>query len=179
MLIANFVTRGTVRNHEACRVMPNSYPSDGIFNLHRRTIMDSFSCILFLRQLHLDLNMCLFHQVYAKITTFFSMKKSSVQLLLYVHVETFGGNRLGNDAKTSKRRQNVKIVILTSCTRVVLHHPCKTTFRFTDMSTVWVSCKVSEKKGVTSSLHGTHCVHTSMNVRKMNTLHRNVFVHYL
>ena len=44
----------TVRHHEACLVMPNSYPSDGIFNLHRRTIMDSFSCIFFLRQLHLD-----------------------------------------------------------------------------------------------------------------------------
>ena len=40
--------------------MPYSYPSDGIFNLHRRTIMDSFSCILILRQLHLDLNMCCF-----------------------------------------------------------------------------------------------------------------------
>ena len=44
----------------ASRGLPNSYPSDGIFNLHRRTIMDSFSCILFLRQLHLDLNMCCF-----------------------------------------------------------------------------------------------------------------------
>ena len=50
VLIENSVSRVTVRHHEA-------YPSDGIFNLHRRTIMDSFSCILFLRQLHLDLNM--------------------------------------------------------------------------------------------------------------------------
>ena len=56
VLIKNSVTRVTVRHHEACRVMPNSYPSDGIFNLHRRTIMDSVSCILFLRQLHLDGN---------------------------------------------------------------------------------------------------------------------------
>ena len=47
--------RVTVRHHEACRVMPNSYPSDGIFNLHRRTVMDYFSCTLFLRHLHLDL----------------------------------------------------------------------------------------------------------------------------
>ena len=60
VLIENSVTRVTIRHHEACRVMPNSYPSDGIFNSHRRTIMDSFSCILFLRQLHLDLNMCCF-----------------------------------------------------------------------------------------------------------------------
>ena len=48
----------TVWNHEACRGMPNSYLSDGIFNLHRKTIMDFFSCMFFLRQLHLDLNMC-------------------------------------------------------------------------------------------------------------------------
>ena len=50
VLIENSVTRVTVRHHEACRVMPNSYPSDGIFNLHRRYIMDSFffSGILFL-----------------------------------------------------------------------------------------------------------------------------------
>ena len=60
VLIGNSVTRVTVRHHKACRVMPNSYPSDGIFNLHRRTIMDSFSSILSLRQLHLDLNMYCF-----------------------------------------------------------------------------------------------------------------------
>ena len=60
MLIENSVTRVTVWNQEACRVMPKSYPSEGIFNLHRRTIMDSFSCLLFLRQLHLDLKMCCF-----------------------------------------------------------------------------------------------------------------------
>ena len=60
VLIENSVTRVTVLHHEACRVMPNRYPSDGIFSLHRITIMDSFSCILFLRQLHLDLNTCCF-----------------------------------------------------------------------------------------------------------------------
>ena len=43
--IENSVTRVTVQHHEAYRVMPNSYPSDGILNSHRRTIMDSFSCI--------------------------------------------------------------------------------------------------------------------------------------
>ena len=58
VLIENSVTRVTVRHPEACPVMPNSYPSDGNFNLHRGTIKDSFSCILLLRQLHLDLNMC-------------------------------------------------------------------------------------------------------------------------
>ena len=43
---------------EARQVMRSSYPSDGIFNLHRRTTMDSFSCVLFLQQLQFDLNMC-------------------------------------------------------------------------------------------------------------------------
>ena len=39
-------------------MMPNSdILSDGTFNLHQTIIMDSFSCILFLRQLHLGLNM--------------------------------------------------------------------------------------------------------------------------
>ena len=42
VLIENYAMRVTVRHHKACRVMPNSYPSDRIFNLHRRTIMDSF-----------------------------------------------------------------------------------------------------------------------------------------
>ena len=123
MLIENSVTRVTVLHHEACQVMPNSYPSDGIFNLHRRTIMDSFSCILFLRQLHLDLNMCFLYQFYAKITTFFDQEKFSTAPFLYVDVETFGRNRRENDIKN-----DVKIVILTSCTRAVLHHSCKTTF---------------------------------------------------
>ena len=43
VLIENSVTRVTVRHHEACRMMPISYPSDGIFNQHLTTIMDSFS----------------------------------------------------------------------------------------------------------------------------------------
>ena len=60
VLIENSATGVTVRHRKACRKMPNSYPSDGIFNLHRRTIMDSFSSILFLRQLHLNLNLCCF-----------------------------------------------------------------------------------------------------------------------
>ena len=40
--IENSVTRVTVQHHEARRVMPNSYPTDGIFNLHRTTVMDCF-----------------------------------------------------------------------------------------------------------------------------------------
>ena len=67
LILSNSVTQVTVSQHEAslCQqgaslVMPNSYPSDGKFDLHHRTIMDSFSCILFLRQLRLELNTCCF-----------------------------------------------------------------------------------------------------------------------
>ena len=103
--------------------MPNSYPSDGIFISHRRTIMDSFSCMLFLRQSHLDLNMCCFINLTLKYLHF-SIKKSSVRLLPY----TLTSKRLAEtDVKMTWRRkkwrQNVKIIILTSCTRVVLHPP--------------------------------------------------------
>ena len=96
------VTRVTVRHHEACKEMPNSYPSDRIFNLHRRTIMDSFSCILFRRQLHLDFNKCCFYQFYATISTFFDQEKFGTAPLLYVDVEPFGGIWRENDVKTSK-----------------------------------------------------------------------------
>ena len=63
VLIENSVTRVTVRHHEACRDMTVTEvitPCNSRINLHRRTIMDTFSCILFFRQLHLDLNMCCF-----------------------------------------------------------------------------------------------------------------------
>ena len=79
-------------------MMLNSCPSDVIFNLHRRTIMDYFSCILSLRQLHLDLNMCCFINFALKYLHF-SIKKSSVRLLSY----TLMSKRLAeNDFKTSK-----------------------------------------------------------------------------
>ena len=61
----------------------------------------------------------LFYQFYTKITTFFYQERFCTAPLLDVDVETFGRNWHEND---------VKIVILTSCTRVVLHPSCKTTF---------------------------------------------------
>ena len=134
VLIENSVTRVTVRHHEACRVMPNSYPSDGIFNLHRRTIMDFFFLHTLPKTVAFRLEYVLFYQFYAKITTFFLQEKLGKAPLLIVDVETFGGNWGENDVKTSKmtsKRQNdIKIVILTSCTRIVLPPPppCKTTF---------------------------------------------------
>ena len=52
--IENSVMTVTVQLAERCRTV---ILSDGAFNLHQTTVMDSFSCILFLRQLHLGLNM--------------------------------------------------------------------------------------------------------------------------
>ena len=67
----------------------------------------------------------LFYQFYSKIITFFD-QDNSVRLLSY----TLTAKRLTEtDVKMTSRHQNdVKIVILTSCTRVVLHPSCKTTF---------------------------------------------------
>ena len=81
VLIGNSVTRVTVRYHDPSRVMPNSYPSDGIFNLHRRTAKDSFSCIL-PSTIAFRLEYVLFYQFYAKITIFFDHEKT-VRLLSY------------------------------------------------------------------------------------------------
>ena len=52
----------------------------------------------------------LFYQFYAEITTFFDQEKFSTAPLLYVDVETFGGNWREDDVKTSKmtsKRQNL------------------------------------------------------------------------
>ena len=56
--------------------------------------MDSFSCILFLRQLHLEFRLehVLFYQFYTEITTFFDKEKFGTAPLLYLDVEMFGGN---------------------------------------------------------------------------------------
>ena len=105
MLIENSVTRETVRLHRACRVMPNSYPSDGIFNLYWRTIMDSFSCILFLRQLYLDLNICCIINFTLKWQHFLIMK-SSVRLLSY---RLMSKRLVETDVKTTSRRQKFKL----------------------------------------------------------------------
>ena len=57
-------------------MMPNSYPSDGIFNLHRRYIMDSFFFLHTLSSIMaFRLEYVLFYQFYAKITTFFNQEK--------------------------------------------------------------------------------------------------------
>ena len=123
------VMRVTVQHHKACRVMPNNYPNDGIFNLHQRTIMDSFFLHSLPWTIAFRFEYMLFYQFYAKITTFFDQEKFGVAPVLYVDVQTFGGNRRENDVKS-----NVRIVILMSCTRFILHPSYKTTF----LSPGWV-----------------------------------------
>ena len=41
--IETSVTRVTVQHHSASLVMTNSYPRDGIFNQHLKTIKDSYN----------------------------------------------------------------------------------------------------------------------------------------
>ena len=102
VLIENSVMRVNVRHHSASLLMPSSYPSDRIFNLHRRTIMDSF----FLHTLHLTIafrhEYVLFYQFYSKLTTIFDQEKFGTAPLLYADIETFAGNRRENVVKTSK-----------------------------------------------------------------------------
>ena len=126
VLIENSVTRVTVRHHEACRVMPHSYPSDGIFKLHRRTIMDSFFLhtptstialnsynmqrrtikdFFFLHTLPstivFRLEYVLFYQFTLKCILF-SIKNSSVRLLSYTFTSKYFAE---TDVKmTSKRK---------------------------------------------------------------------------
>ena len=105
VLIENSVTRMTVRHHEACRVMPNSYPSDGIFSLHLTAIMDLF----FLHTLPSTIafrlgSYVLFYQFYAEITTFFYQEKyqNVIRLLSYI----LTSKRLAEtDVKMTLRRQ--------------------------------------------------------------------------
>ena len=127
VLIENSITRVTVRLHEACRVMPNSYPSDGIqfapMNHYRFFFLHTLPSTIAFR-----LEYVLFYQLYAKITTFFYQETFGTAPLLYVCVETFDGNWHENDITTSKMMSKHKIVKLTSCMRVILHPWCKTTF---------------------------------------------------
>ena len=78
--IKKSVTRVTVRHHEACRVMPNSYPEWRNFNSHRTIIIDSFFLYTCPSTIVFKLESALFYQFYAEISIF-SIKKCSVRLL--------------------------------------------------------------------------------------------------
>ena len=82
--------------------------------------------LFFLHILHstiaFRLEYVLFYQFCAQIATFFDQEKFGTAPILSVDVETFGGNW------RQYVKNDVKIVILTSCTRVVLQPSCKTIF---------------------------------------------------
>ena len=130
--IENFVTRVTVRHHEACRVMPNSYPEWRNFQFEPNNHYRFFFLHTLPSTIAFRLEYVLFYQLYAKITTFFSIKKRSVRLLgrrlVWRKLTRKWRQDVKDDVSTSEMMSNVKIVILTSCTRVVLHPSCKTTF---------------------------------------------------
>ena len=73
-------------------MMPISYPSDGIFNLHRKTIKDCFFLHTLTSTIAFRLEYVLFYQFYTKITTFINQEKFGTDPLLYVDIETFDGN---------------------------------------------------------------------------------------
>ena len=75
----------TVWHHDACSDRQASWcqtviRNDGIFNLHLQTIMDSFSCKLFLLQLHSCLYLCYVIKITLK-KLHFLIKRCSVQFL--------------------------------------------------------------------------------------------------
>ena len=98
VLIENSATRVTVRHHEACRVMPTV------------TRVTEFSISTSKPLLFLFLAISSFDNCIIRWPD--------------IDIETFGGNWRENQ----KWRQNVQIVILKSCTKVVFHPLCETTF---------------------------------------------------
>ena len=80
-VILTYDTRDKCLSVHSLKKKRLSDESDGILNSHRTTIIDSFSCILFLRRLYLSLNMHLiFCQFYSKMCRF-STKICSVRHL--------------------------------------------------------------------------------------------------
>ena len=84
-----------VRHHKAFWIIP----SDRIFNSHQTTFIDSLSCILFLWQLHLSLNivMCYFMLKYLIC----SQEMFSSAPINNVDVKTFGRKWFQNVKQTS------------------------------------------------------------------------------
>ena len=123
MLIENSVMRVTVRHHEACLVMPNSNPEWWNFQFEPNNHYGFFFLHTLPSQLHLCLKM-LFYQKYTQITTFYD------QEVFGSYLRSWRQNILRKMTSTWHQdvQNDVKIVILTSCTRVVLHPSCKTTF---------------------------------------------------
>ena len=102
--IENSVTMVTVRHHDACRVMPNIYPEWRNLQFNPSSHYRFFFLHTLLSTIAFRLEYVgFFLSIYAKITTFFSIKKCSVRLLSY----TLTSKRLRK--LTWKWRQDVKI----------------------------------------------------------------------
>ena len=117
MLIENSVTRVT----ELCDA--KQLPESRNFKFALKNHYGFFFLHTLPSTVAFRLEYVLLYLFYATITTFFDQEKFGTAPILYVDFERFGGNWRENDVKNE-----VKIVILTSCTRVVLHPSCKTTF---------------------------------------------------
>ena len=98
--IENSVTMVTVQHHEACRLMPNSYPEWGNFQSTPSNHY-GFSCILFLQKLHLSLNMRYFIN-FVKFNNFFYKKKFDLSPIDDTDL-TFGSKWCEKNSQTSKR----------------------------------------------------------------------------
>ena len=82
-------------------------PGDRIFSSHWTIIIDSFSCILFLRQQHLSLHVCYHCQFYTKISTFSVRKCLRRHLPSMLTLERLVENDIKNWCCDVKRRPDV------------------------------------------------------------------------
>ena len=101
--------------------------SDGIFNLHRTTIMRSFSCVHFLRHLHLKAYMCIIYTC--------SQERFGSPPIYNIDVNRLEENKVKADVKISKRRPDV---IYESYTLHIRHF-------LAPVSDVKTSCQVCKK----------------------------------
>ena len=76
-------------------------PSDGVFNSHRTTIMDSFSCIRFLRKLFVNFHMRYYINIALQHLQLGQEMIGSVPTY-DVDFEMFGGNDVKTEVMTSK-----------------------------------------------------------------------------
>ena len=115
--IENSVTRVTVQHHEACWVMTNSYSKWRNFQFAPNDHYRFYFLHILPSTIAFRLEYILFYQFYSKITTCFDQEMFGLAPVQYL-----ASKRLAETwHKDVKSGKNVKIIILTSCTRVVLH----------------------------------------------------------
>ena len=118
--IENSVTRVTVRHQKACLLMQNSHPKWQNFQFEPNNHYRFFFLHTLFSTIAFRLEYVLFYQFYAKITTFFSIKKCLGWLLSY----TLTSKRL---AETDMKMTSRCSKMMSKCpnhhtdARVVLH----------------------------------------------------------